>query len=723
MSRADREVFARRWAEAIAGTSYVSMGRDELVAHLLGLTQRLVEAALAAEFDPSAGRRIGAGLVVAHFTGTETLGETLALIVEKLPGLLEEAPREIDRASRVARLTGGLAAGYASALRERSLDEQDAIYRAGLCARRQAEEAMAASEARFRGVFDSSPAAIAISESDGRIVQTNWSLEKLLGYSSGELLGRELSTLFAARDRPLVERHYRDLVTGQDSRFRVRVPLRLADGETASVYLDASVLLDVEQAPRCIVTVIDDITDLRLIEQRLHHQTLHDLETGLPNRQYFITHLEKVLGQLPPSALITLIHLDLDGFSAINDGLGHHAGEQMLDVVARRLEGVVADRQAMVARLGADEYAILIEPGDSALDVGAFAEIINAELAEPYYIDGIGVSVTATIGVVQREAAGTKPTDLMRAASATLRRIRGRGARQWTTFDHHIDVADRARLRLAAAMPGALETGELQVTYQPVVTLDAHRLVGIEAALSWQHPQLGVLSEEQCVQAAERTGVVHAVGEWLLRTAAEQAVSWRRRSGRSVAPVVLNLTPSQVQDPDLVARVTTVLNQTGLAPAELELRAPVAAIRTVTGELAGEGGGQAEDNLRVLTELGVRAGLYDFGGDIHVLRCLTDLAIGVVRITQPASRRVGDDPSGTASQAAQALVQMVHAAGVNVVAFPVDSAEQAMWWAGIGADWAVGALFGPPGPPHHIEQLLDVPVTNPSLSVEDRVYP
>ncbi|MDQ4103657.1 MAG: EAL domain-containing protein, partial [Actinomycetota bacterium] len=116
---------------------------------------------------------------------------------------------------------------------------------------------------------------------------------------------------------------------------------------------------------------------------------------------------------------------------------------------------------------------------------------------------------------------------------------------------------------------------------------------------------------------------------------------------------------------------------------------------------------------------GVRAGLYDFGGGIHVLRCLFDIAVGVVRITQPASSQGADDQSRTASQAAQALVQMVRAAGVDVVAFPVDSAEQAMWWAGIGANWAVGALFGPPGPSDHIEQLLDMR----AVPLEDRVYP
>ncbi len=707
MSHVDRELFAQRWAEAITGTSYVSMGRKGLTAHLLRLTHQLAEAALAADFDPSAGQRIGADMVAAHFTGTETLGKTVAVIAEQFPDVLGETSPRLDVTSRVAQLAGNMAAGYANALRERSLDEQDAIYRAGMYARKQAEQALAASEARFRGVFHSSPVGIAISEPSGRIVQTNPSLDRTLGYSPGELLGREIGDLLSSSDRAVVEGYYRGLLTGRDPRFRVRLPVRLADGETASVYLDASVLLDADHAPQCIITVIDDISDLRLLEQRLSHQTLHDVQTGLPNRQYFVTHLEKVLGQLEPSAVITLMHLDLDGFSTINDGLGHHVGERLLDVTARRLEGVVADQRAMVARLGADEYAILVESGNSILDVGAFTEIINTELAEPYYIDDIGVAVTATIGVVQRRVAGTNPEELMRAASATMRRIRGRGKRQWTLFDPDIDSADRAKLRLAAAMPGALETGELQVTYQPVVTLDTQQLVGIEAALSWHHPQFGVLSNEQCTEAAERTGAVHEVGEWMLRTAAEQAVSWRQRLHGGVPPVVINLTSSQAQDPDLVAKVRTILNQTRLEPAELELRAPVAAIRTATGELTGEGGGQAEDNLRVVTELGVRAGLYDFGGGIRGMSCLADLSIRVVRMAQPVSQQIVGDPSQILTRATQAMVHIVRTAGVDVVAFPVDSAAQATAWARIGANWAVGALFGQPGPPQHIEAMLN----------------
>jgi len=697
---------AREWAHAIVTTVYVPMSLPNIQRYLRDLAERLVAALSGPAVDTQAASDVGARLVAAGFTGEQSLPRTIELLGRALPGAAVSAAID-PPCGRITELLGALAGGYTWSLRDRVFDQQEEIKRALSLAWQDLERDLRVSEARFREVFDSSPVGIAISEPGGRILRTNPSLNEILGYSPGKLLGRQLSELCSPADQPVVQEHYQDLVTSRASRFRARCMLRRADGETAWVNLAASVLLDADQAPQYLATMVDDLTDLHLLEQRLNHQTLHDLQTGLPNRQYFVTHLEKVLGRLESSAEVTLLHLDLDGFSAINDGLGHNVGDQLLDVVARRLESVVADQQAMVARLGADEYAILIEPGDSVPEVGALAEIINTELAEPFYTEGIGVAVTATMGVVQRQACGSRPEELMRAAGATLRRLRGRGNRQWDLFDPDIDVTDRAELRLAAAVPGALETGELRVTYQPVVTLADRRLVGIEAALSWQHPELGVLPNEQCVQAAERTGIVHDVGQWLLRTAAEQAVSWQQQRGGGAPPVVVNLTPSQAQDPDLVARVRAVLDQTGLAPAELELRAPVAAIRTVAGELVGEGGAHAEDNMRVLAELGMRTGLYDFGGGIGGLRCLADFSVCTVRIAQPVSQQVAADPSRILSQAAQALVRMVRAAGVDVIAFPVDSEEQAACWPWIGANWAVGALFGPPGPPRDIELLLD----------------
>jgi diguanylate cyclase (GGDEF)-like protein len=471
--------------------------------------------------------------------------------------------------------------------------------------------------------------------------------------------------------------------------------------------LDGVVLRDGDESPQHAVTMAEDITNLRLLEQQLKHQTLHDAETGLPNRQYFLTHLEQVLARLTPSTVVTLLHLDLDGFSAVNDGLGCQAGDAALDVVARRLAAVVADWPSMAARIGGDEFAVLIEPGDATLDVSTLIETINTELAEPFYIDDTGIALTATVGVVQRRADQCAPKELMRAANATLRRIRGHSKRQWALFDAKKDAADQAQLRLAAAMPGALETGQLEVTYQPVVTLADQRLMGVEAGLSWQHPDLGLLTDSQCVRAAERTGVVHDVGQWLLHTAAQQAMCWRHRFGARVPPVVVNLMPSQAQDPDLVAKIRAVLAETGLPAGQLEIRAPVSAIRTVIGALADGGGGQAEDNLRVLTEVGVRAGLYDFAGGIGELRCVTELPICTVRIAEPISQQVADDPSRILSQAAQALVHTIRGAGIDVVAYPVNTDEQAAAWPWIGANWALGALFGSPGSPTRIEPMLD----------------
>jgi diguanylate cyclase (GGDEF)-like protein/PAS domain S-box-containing protein len=678
----------------------------EVVDYLEDLTRRLVAALSGGSVDIGAAYEAGARLVTAGFTGVQSLPQTFDVLGKALPALAGDAAAD-SPCGPIIELLGALASGYTWALRSHAIEQEKELTRALSLAWQDVERELRSSESWFREVFDSSPVGIAISEPGGRIIRTNQSLGDILGYSPGELAGRDLTELFSSGDRPIAEEHHRALVVGQDPRLRVRVALRRVDGEKVWVYLDGVVLRDAEQSPRHVVTMVEDITSLQLVEQQLQHQSLHDLQTDLPNRQYFVTHLEEVQARLAPSAVLTLLHLDLDGFSAVNDGLGRRAGDLALDMVARRLAQVVAERPGMVARLGADEFAILLEPSDAVLDIGALVETINTDLAEPFYIDDTGVALTATVGVVQRLAGQCSPEELMRAASATLRRARAQGKRQWALFDPEVDAADQARLHLAAELPGALETGQLQATYQPVVTLADHQVMAIEAVLSWQHPELGLLTDEQCTQAAERTGVVHDVGQWLLLTAAQQAVSWRKSLGDRVPPVVVNLMPSQAQDPDLVAKIRSVLTETGLPPAQLEIRAPVSAIRVADGTLVGDSGAQAEDNLRVLTELGVRAGLYDFAGSIGGLRCVTDLPVCTVRIAAPISRQVAEDPSRILSQAAQALVHIVRAAGIDVVAYPVNSAEQAACWPWIGANWAVGALFGPPGTPKDLAALLN----------------
>jgi diguanylate cyclase (GGDEF)-like protein/PAS domain S-box-containing protein len=677
---------AREWARAIATTGAVPTSSSDTGRYLSDLLQRLEAALSGSVVDTDAAFDVGGRLVAGHFTDSRSLSRTVEVLGRGLPTAPEGAWAGWP-GNRVVELLAALVAGYVAALRQHICDQQKSV-----------------EEAPFSPLVNSAVLGIVISDPDGRITQTNPMLGEILGYSADELLGHELSELFFSDDLPAFQRGCQHLLSGDKPWFRTQLQLRRKDGETAHTQLTVSVLRDATQEPRCLVTMVADLTELHLLHEWLNHQTLHDLQTGLPNRQYFVSHLEEVLGCLEPSAVLTLLHLDLDGFSVINDGLGHRYGDQVLSMVARRLESVVADQQAMVARIGGDEYAILIQPGNSIPEVGQLAETINTELAEAVYHDDIGVAVTARIGMVQRQAGGTESGELMRAASATLRRLRGSGG-QWAMFDEGSDAADCAELRLAAGMPGALETGELQVQYRPVAALADGRLTGIEALLTWHHPELGALSHDRCMQLAERTGVVHAVGSYLLTTAADQTRLWQQRAAR-LPPTVINLTHSQAQDPHLVARVKAMLEQAGLRPTALELGVPTATIHPVNTEHVVVTGGQAADNLRALANLGVHTALHDFGCDISELACLTELQVHAVRITQSVAQQVAYIPSAIAAQALRALVPTLRAAGINVIATMVDTERLSTWWREIGANCAVGALFGQPGPPQHTEQLL-----------------
>ncbi len=677
---------AREWARAIATTGAVPTFPSDAGHYLSDLLRRLETAVSGPVVDTDAAFDVGGRLVAGHFTGSRSLSRTVEVLGRGLPTALQGALAGWP-GNRVVELLAALVAGYIAALRQHIYDQQKSV-----------------EETPLSPLVNSAVLGIVISEPDGRITQTNPTLRKILGYSEDELLGHELSELFFSEDLPAFQRGCQHLLSGDEPWFRMQLQLHRKDGETAHTQLTVSVLRDASEEPRCLVTMVADLTELHLLHEWLNHQTLHDLQTGLPNRQYFVSHLEEVLGSLEPSAVLTLLHLALDGFSVINDGLGHRYGDQVLSMVARRLESVVADQQAMVARIGGDEYAILIQPGYS-IAVDRLAETINTELAEAVYYDDIGVAVTARIGIVQRQVGGAEPAELMRAASATLRRLRG-SSRRWAMFDADSDAADRAELRLAAGLPGALETGELQVQYRPVAALADGRLAGIEAVLTWHHPELGALSHDRCMQLAERTGVVHAMGHYLLTTAADQTRLWQQQRAGQLPPTVINLTHSQAQDPHLVARVKTVLHQTGLRPTALELGMPTVTIHPANTAHTSVSDGQATDNIRALANLGVHTALHDFGGDISELACLTELQLHAVRIAQSVAQQVAYSPSVITTQALRALAPTLRAAGINVIALMVDTKELSTWWREVGANCAVGALFGQPGPPQHTEQLL-----------------
>ncbi|MGH4026493.1 MAG: putative bifunctional diguanylate cyclase/phosphodiesterase [Pseudonocardiaceae bacterium] len=697
MILARREEFARLWADAVAGTSYVSMGRDELARHLLGLTHRVVDATVATEFDPAAAQRIGADLVAAHFTGTQTLGESLALITERLPEMLDQATQCPDIAGRIARLAGNMAAGYASALRERTLDEQEAIHRAGLIARMEAEQALAASEARLRAMFTQAAVGIGIGDLEGSILEANPALVRMFGYSREEFRERNVSSMVHPDDAASVWQAYAALVRGERDHFRVEKRFYRADGGEIWTHLTVSLVRDEAGAPAYQVAVLEDVSERHRLQARLEYQAYHDPLTGLPNRAMVSDRLARVFAESDGSRRIGLCYLDLDGFKVVNDSLGHDTGDQLLIAVASRLASCCGPRQ-LVARMGGDEFVIIVEDSVEE-EVVALADAVLVALSRPIRIGDHELIVTASIGIVERPVSATTQADLIQAADITLYWAKADGKSRYAMFDRSRNEQEVARFTLSATMPAAVERGEFFVDYQPLVALQDCTLRGVEALVRWRHPTYGVLRPEQFIELAEETGSIVQLGRWVLARACEQARRWRDSFG-AVAPFVsVNLAPRQLCEPGLVEDVVTILADTGLDPSNLQLELTEQA-------LMGDEAGPLEA-LGKLYDMGVRIAIDDFGTGYSNLPSLRRLPLHDLKLA--GSFAVGlrsHDPDPVDERIVATLVNLAHALELTVTAEGVETVAQLERLRSLGCDAGQGYLFASPCTPEQIDDLL-----------------
>ncbi|MGH3775096.1 MAG: putative bifunctional diguanylate cyclase/phosphodiesterase [Pseudonocardiaceae bacterium] len=674
-----RTELIRAWSDGISSATDQSTPAEDSDAFLRDLLDRLIDALGQAEFCSQPAVEVGSRLVGRGFTGAQSLGATVEILGQAL--LEQHELRTVEGLSgKVASLLGALASGYTTALRHRVLAQD---------------------EARFREVFDSAPVGMVISRLDGTITQTNGALTEMLHYSPAEFAVREISELFHRDDAALLQAAYQALRDGTRERFQNRVKLLAGNGDTTWVALTVTVLRDAAGSPAHHLTMVEDFTDRQLLEQRVRHQSLHDLLTGLPNRLHFAIHLEALL-ERKRSAAVMLCKIDLDGFAVVNDGLGQGVGDLLLRSVAGRLQALVAGERAMVARFDADEFAILIEESPTTPTAATLAASINTELSEPVHLAGRGLAVSACVGVVRRTAGETDAKELIRAAEATLHRAQRTGRGQWGLYDPPADAEQRARYALATAMPEAWETGQVTLCYQPMVRLDpaaadAGRTVVLAALLRWDHPERGVVAHEECVTLAEQTGLVLSIGPWMLRQACEQFGSWRDQLGLAVPPVRVDLTTHLTQDPDLVAVVHGALKACQLRPEDIQLGMPV--------EVVVAGHGDAEDNVGTLADIGVHTTLIRFGQAVGNLALLESLPAQGVEL---AGRLVhlAAQPDSVMHAALAGLVPLMRRTGTTVVVAGIDSVEQVDWWRQIGADSARGTAFAPPVAPQAIPGLL-----------------
>ena len=675
------------------------MPATEIEAWLHQLVEQLHAALVAEPFSPSAGRAVGAALVEAHFTNARTLAQTLGVLLEaSVPR--NGWPGQVDQ--RWATLMAAVAEGYAQALQERTLREQEEIVTAALTARQQAVQALGVSEARFRAVFAGARVGIGLGDVDGRILDVNPALAEMFGYPVEEFRQHRVQDFIHPTDSDEVWLLYEQLVRGERDHFRVEKQFFRADGEPIWTHLSVSLLRDHDGRPTYQLAVIHDVSDLHLLKTQLQYEAHHDPLTGLANRTLFLDQLSRFCATAAPGARVGLCFLDLDGFKVVNDTLGHEVGDQLLVNVARRINDVVTASGHLVARLGGDEFIVLV-PGSSGRDeVIGLAERVLAALAAPVRLHGRQIPVSASIGIVERPVAGIDPAELLRAADITLYWAKADGKNRWAVFESERNARDVNRYALASALPAALERGHFIVYYQPLVKISDRTLHGVEALVRWQHPSLGLLGPDEFVGLAEESGLIVPLGRWVLQTACLQAREWFG-VGPDTPFVSVNLAAQQLREKGLVDDVRLALESTGLHPQQLQLEITESAIvGTDPISLA---------TLRGLSDMGVRVAIDDFGTGYSNLAYLRHLPINELKLAGSFLRglRSAEDVDPVDEQMVASLVALAHVLGLAVTAEGVETRAQVDRLFAMGCDAGQGTYLGSAGSAAEISLRLQLP--------------
>jgi len=676
-------VLASRWVHAVAGTSYVPLRPDEVEELLLAFLRRLVAAARqSVTAARTVGVEVGAALVDAHFTSPRTLSQTVAVLLEGLPDARDRGtgrlPGHTDGEggcdneqveARWGTLVAAIAEGFSAALQERALREQEEILQAAAEAKNQARRALQVSEERFRAVFEGATIGIGIGDLDGRILEVNPALVRLLGYSAEEFRRREVREFMHPADVERVWQLYGELIRGERDHFRLEKQFLRSTGESVWTDLTVSLLRDGRGCPRYQLALIHDVTALRQLRRRLEFEANHDPLTGLANRKMFLDQLNQLSTEAAPEGRVGLCYLDLDGFKAVNDTLGHEVGDQLLIAVARSLDTVIGGRGHLVARLGGDEFVVLVSDSSGSAQLIALAEEILAAVGQPLQLRSRQVAITASVGVVERSINEGDPAELLRAADMTLYWAKADGKSQWALFDAERDARDLTRYSLSSALPTALASEDLRVHYQPIRRLTDGSLRGVEALVRWNHPRMGLLGPESFVSLAEESGLIVELGRQVLQLACRQAFAWF--GARPDSPFVsVNLASRQLREESLVDDIRQALTDSGLRPQQLQLEITESAV-IGTDPLTSH-------TLTALSEMGPRLAIDDFGTGYSNLTYLRRLPLDELKLDGSFLRELRCDGEANSIDVrlVSSIISMAHILDLTVTAEGVETQAQ-----------------------------------------------
>ncbi|MFJ6082907.1 putative bifunctional diguanylate cyclase/phosphodiesterase [Streptomyces sp. NPDC092369] len=574
--------------------------------------------------------------------------------------------------------------------------------------------AVTESDTIYRSVFRTASLAMAVVDREGLVVSANDGFGALFGSAPDALTGRVAADLVDLASDARTWHAYREVLRGREARLRCTRRLKRPNGESVWAQIAVAPL---PTPGKGILLSVADISAQHELQDRLRHLQMHDPVTRLPNRTLFFERLTAALDAESytdgGTGRIGLCYLDLDGFKAVNDTLGHRVGDRLLSAVAERLTrcadevGQGRAGATLVARLGGDEFALLVEDSTGTEQLADLAESVLEAVQAPFDLGGQRVSVSASIGVVERLATGTTATALMQAADTTLYWAKADGKARWTLFDPERNAHRMTRQALSSSLRPAVERGEFALEYQPLVGMEDGRLRGVEALVRWNHPQFGMLTPNRFITLAEEDGSIVQLGRWVLVTACRQARRWQvEHPDEPPLFVSVNVAVRQVWDSDLVADVAKTLADTGLAPHLLQLELTESAVMGSAG--------RPLQVLQALSDMGVGIAIDDFGTGYSNLAYLSRLPVSVLKLDGSFVRgfqyesdgTTGAPPNPADEVIVEAMIQLAHRLGLTVTAECVETSAQASRLRRIGCDTGQGWLYSRPVSPDRISELI-----------------
>ncbi len=551
--------------------------------------------------------------------------------------------------------------------------------------RKLAEEALRRSEETARALLNAATDAAVLADRNGIILAANATMAERLGKPLPEVVGASLTSLMS----PEVAESRMAMLAGVIENGK---PVRFED-QRSDMWFNNSIYPIFDARGQVVAGAIysADITQQRLAEQRLVQQAFHDPLTGRPNRALFLDRLghrmkSRTRREAPAFAVL---YLDLDRFKLVNDSLGHTIGDRLLVEVAQRLEGCLRAGDTL-ARMGGDEFAILLDELDAPARAAGVAERMHRALAAPLVVEGHAIYASASIGIAASSRRYRTPDDMLRDADTAMYRAKTAGPGQSVVFDEDMHKVAVASLKLEQDLRRAVHGKKFVIHFQPIIHVATRRLTGFEALVRWKHATRGLLDPSEFLPLAEDTGLIASIDEWMFRRVCRQASKWFETHGQ--LEVSVNLSDRSLVQPRLIQRVARILRETGVDPKRLRLEVSEKALDETA--FSAPGAPLPRGPLEALRALDLGLVLDDFGTGYSSLSRLAQFPVGQVKIDKAfiGSMCISERESTIV----RTIIVLAHGLGIETVAEGVEDEAQLEALAKMGCDYAQGYLFSPP---------------------------